>query len=876
LARILIVADQSRPLFESRGQSFTFSIAKIGIAKHHLLAYLVNQTIEKLTAISYIENAFYEPQLGIPEKKLSLLEAVLAIWGTTIGMASGLKDLRDYLNERVTLEDILTRLVADHFRYHIARLQHFCPDGDPQFVSNLFKESLASASLHVETRDQLASALLPLFKEAVNTPGATCDPEELVPIYETILNAAIRDMWKRISEYDQVANDVLLGQNEVQIEQISVLKSDLHQRLDGVSSDISQVGTRVESLSDQLRSFTSFALGTWQQSFDRLTHTAPPSQHSFQDEIYMNPFLLRRAEDFNHNYTLLARLFQFSAEWDSIQRKTDNVFIEAGRGTGKSMLLRRLTAQATVAAKRMDDPRATFDDAGQDYFGVYVKLTRGYYDQFLTLDTLPRQAGELMAQHELNLEIFDAFVETISWLVKERAFHLPPQSIDLLIKDLNSLFAKAARVDSLDDLKIVVRFEQDEIISYCRDRAFCSPGSYTGSARDTVSFMRQLSKIFRERIFPNRDVRLFLLIDEFETLLELQQVAINAVIKMRLNDLTTKVAVRTSGRKTSETFTTNDPIQDPRDYVNVALDYDVADTAYAELLKGIAAKRLKDAKYTDTNIESYLRPLREEVKPQALEEMLNKIWTSGRRTNQEMSSHFKQHFTMAAIYRILSETNKPKAFCGFDDYQLLSSGIVSNFIELCTYAFHFALADKISLVNNPSIPESLQTAAAYNVSKRLFGTIDGNVTNVGIILTELLSNLGSILRNRLLKHNSEPEANRLEVIDYNELSNGKYPLLEQVIDQAIVWSVFHEYIPGQGIRPKNSARPPGAQLIINRIYCPALGISPRARWRVRIHLRDLRNLLDPLHRTEAYSRLMRTLGSETPDDPQQGLFVAED
>lgn len=135
-------------------------------------------------------------------------------------MASGVKDLRDYLNERVALEDILTSLVADQFRFHIARLQHFCPDGDPQFLSSIFKESLVETYLSVETRDQLAPALLPLLQDAVNTPGATCDPSDLVPIYETILNAAVRDMWKRISEYDQVANEVLLEQNETQIEQL--------------------------------------------------------------------------------------------------------------------------------------------------------------------------------------------------------------------------------------------------------------------------------------------------------------------------------------------------------------------------------------------------------------------------------------------------------------------------------------------------------------------------------------------------------------------------------------------------------------------------------------------------------------------------------
>ncbi|HEV2704538.1 MAG TPA: hypothetical protein VGV59_01360, partial [Pyrinomonadaceae bacterium] len=376
---------------------------------------------------------------------MALLEVILTIWGTAIGTASALKDLRDYLDGRVSLEDVLTELVDGYFQFHIARLKHLCPDGDPQFVSEVFKEELSSVELNIHTRDELAPALLPLLDGAVNTPGATCPPSEFTPIYRTILDAAIRDMWKRISEYDQVANEILLVQNEEQLDRVSTLNTNVQEGFERITGDISGVDTKIDGLSEQLRSLTSFALGTWQQSFDRLTHTAPPAKHRIEDQVYINPFLLRRAEDFNHNYGLLARLFHSSPEWDSIQRKADNVFIEAGRGTGKSMLLRRLTAQATVAAKRIEDPKATLEDAGQGYFGVYVKLTRGYYEQFLSVDLVPEQAGSLIAQHEVNVEIYDAFVDTINWLVKERALIIPSRDLDALVEDLNALFPKAPR-----------------------------------------------------------------------------------------------------------------------------------------------------------------------------------------------------------------------------------------------------------------------------------------------------------------------------------------------------------------------------------------------------------------------------------------------
>jgi hypothetical protein len=33
--------------------------------------------------------------------------------------------------------------------------------------------------------------------------------------------------------------------------------------------------------------------------------------------------------------------------------------------------------------------------AAEDYFGIYVKLTRGYYEQFTALDKIPQAVGEL-------------------------------------------------------------------------------------------------------------------------------------------------------------------------------------------------------------------------------------------------------------------------------------------------------------------------------------------------------------------------------------------------------------------------------------------------------------------------------------------------
>lgn len=70
----------------------------------------------------------------------------------------------------------------------------------------------------------------------------------------------------------------------------------------------------------------------------------------------------------------------------------------------------------------MIQPNATFENLKEDYFGIYVKLTRGYYEQFTAVDKIPQAVGELLAQHELNIEVADAFVEALRWLLRERCF----------------------------------------------------------------------------------------------------------------------------------------------------------------------------------------------------------------------------------------------------------------------------------------------------------------------------------------------------------------------------------------------------------------------------------------------------------------------
>ena len=416
------------------------------------------------------------------------------------------------------------------------------------------------------------------------------------------------------------------------------------------------------------------------------------------------------------------------------------------------MLLRRLTAQTSIAAAKLKSNISNYEDLGLDYYGIYVKLTRGYYDQFEADNSMNKEISSLLAEHEFNLEIFDAFVDSLQWMIKEQVLpKINPHQLKI-ITELNRLFPNAPVVNTFDDLRnVVFRFEQDQILKYCRDIVFNNDVKYEGSAIESSNFIRSLSQIFRNNIFPDHEIRLFLLLDEFESLTTLQQSSVNTVIKMRLPDISIKIAVRKGGRKTMDTFTPGDPIQIPRDYTEIFLDYDVKSKHYQNLLLGISEKRLEAAGYSDKNLMNYLNSNEriEEVSEGELEKELNFLWDSGKRQNAELNEEFRTKYKTTAIYRIL--IGKKKMYASFAQFVILSSGIVSNFIELCKYSFFLALKNNQDLEEINKIPYDVQTEAVYMVSQRLLYMIEANVPKVGSILYRLVKRFRFNITHKITK-----------------------------------------------------------------------------------------------------------------------------
>ncbi len=779
---------------------------------------------------------------------IAIIGSIISASSEAIGTAGELRTIYNSIAPGKNYDQHFTHCAKNAFNSTKPHIFPLCKDGPPDFLEAEFLREIEGLDFSASTIADLKAKTLPILERCVTTPGAICNPERFKPTYELIIDLALDAFWKEIAADAHLSLQMMLRKDEAaRAQQTRILEEvgDVHQKL---------------------KNLEAFFQAQWTPEYKFTKQPNLPKEYQIQNRKLQNPFHQSKAEDFNHNFAKLARIFHTSPDWDAITRRTDNVIIAGGRGTGKSMLLRRMTAQATIEAARQINPDVSFEQLDIEYFGIYVKLARGYYDQFDNIPNQQKPASNLLAQHELNVEIFDSFCATLAWLEAKSALPKIAPNAHALVRELNLLFPGSPKVDSFSELStIVVRHEQDALNTLISDSSLNKDTENTIKPKQTVYFCRRLSEIFRARLFPERELRMFILLDEYEALLKVQQVAINTLIKMRLPDLSVKIGVRLGGVRTSDTFNNGDPVQYPRDYIPINLDYDIESQGYRDLLRGISEKRLKEAGYSDTNIEHYLLEEGVNIDKAVIENELDELWRNGRRKAEARTTDFDEKYQLTAIYRAFIKRRSTVPISGFSQFAMLSSGVVSTFIELCKYAFFHALEYKVDLVVNSRIPGALQARAIYEVSHRHVKMIEGNVPNVGITLRTLVTDLGAILRSRLLSHTSETECNRISIIGYDLLNPKEDSGLIRIINDGVTWSVFHVIGESEAHKPKSSVRPPSMEITLSRTFAPALEITPRTRWRVEISAHDLSELCDPLKRKNAFARLMHSVGCVTPE-----------
>ena len=602
----------------------------------------------------------------------------------------------------------------------------------------------------------------------------------------------------------------------------------------------------------------------------------------FQSPTSDNPFRRVRAEHFE-NLSTLARSYSEpeAARYERIV-ETKPVFIEGGRGSGKTMTLKSMLPQALVSRFS----RARLDETNAPYFGVYIRLVPGSFatqsqaveeivgtdrcvSLFLTeiiLKLTYALVGELKACNQVGI------VQTT--VNQER------QLVSAIANTVRPSVPSGSNPSDLDGLMELLLREIRHVSDYVSRRVFGENRDYEGVFLG-VEDLKRICSVTITNYLARPGATVYFLLDEFENLLDFQKLVANSILKAsESGHYSVKIATKKAALTTSQTLEGQE-VEEPHDYSSVDVDYNISDPQerrnYKELLTAICSRILSHEAFSETAIDKLLEaPLeRDGLSTEDLEKEMAMVFG-----DRPLTAEDQHRLGYAAVFRLhYKQGGRGKQFAGFDDLVTLSSGIIRLFLELAGLSYHFAMQEGDDVKSGKPIGRSHQTDAAYALSNYYLTTIRNNVATVGPTIQQLVIDLGDVFRSKLLRHNSEPEGSRLAVHDAHRLDESAFKDAKMVLTQAISHSIFQTPALRGGMRPKHLSDIQPQEYILNRVYSPSLGISPRPRWRTRISTKDLLELMDPALRQSTKSRLTRqvisprtsesrSMQSELPLEPE--------
>ena len=350
-----------------------------------------------------------------------------------------------------------------------------------------------------------------------------------------------------------------------------------------------------------------------------------------------NPFVVTKAEEFNHSYELLASLMQFKAGVADVLLSNTNVFLEGSRGSGKSMYLRILSlpVKATYDGLAMRELVDRLPDH-KPFVGVYAKLNPTIFSANEHESTAGYQRS---FQQLFNLYCVECMVGTILEAKNFPHLRFSSEDEDLFVSDIWTLaLTEAERQTSLTGLFRALRKARMD----ARHSMDVLPLS--SDLRSQPDLLWQCSEVI-SALAPFKEQRVHFLIDEFDSLSAFQQKTINSYLRKRDFPTTFKIACK----KHKLTFhdVSDNPLNPSGDFARVELD-DVdfgTSKVFSDYVKEIANKRLRKAGYRAT-VGSLLGTSR-----------------------QETRGHVEIRYG------------------GLGTVTMLSSGIVRTFLELCRDIF---------------------------------------------------------------------------------------------------------------------------------------------------------------------------------------------
>lgn len=494
-----------------------------------------------------------------------------------------------------------------------------------------------------------------------------------------------------------------------------------------------------------------------------------------------NPFVVTKAEEFNHSYELLASLMQFKAGVAQVLLSNTNVIIEGSRGSGKSMYLRMLSLPVKSTYDGLSERNlVTKLPVHSPFLGVYAKLNPTLFGPHEN----ERNRGFNEAFQQLfNIYCVECLITSILEVSEYESFKLTEGDESYLIQNISDVILPNAIVPgSVDELLKEVRRTRRLA------RVALNEDCISFDFRSQPDVLWQVSEVLSNTsIF--REQRVHFLIDEYDSLSQHQQRIINVYLRKRDYPVTFKVACKKHCLTLEDLY--NRPLNPSGDFHRIELDDNEfgISSSYSDYIIAIADKRLKRAGYS------------------------------------------------VSVQEFLSDTPRaPRAgveikYGGFKMIAMLSSGIVRTFLELCRDIFSLHLESR-QTIWRARIEDQDKVVKQHATNKWSSMTRDHSTDTQ---LQHLIDQIATVFRLKA-DNSKETQIIRLEIVDYNRIPSYLHNLLTQALEYEALVQPNRERLQKNKMKASRG-------FLLHRLLCVHYRLRPTSRWDFEISTTQIEKLL---------------------------------
>ena len=489
-----------------------------------------------------------------------------------------------------------------------------------------------------------------------------------------------------------------------------------------------------------------------------------------------------------------------------------------GRGTGKTTVLRGLSYKGQYALS--DDNIERFDS--NNFIGIYFRCDTNHVHAF-NGKGIDGKAWMKIFAHYFNLIITSELLGFLDWHIKHR-----PDDEELSEHACRLIASSLHLEEHVTNYRTLMVVLETAMYKFQADINNIANGDVPklSLAGDPIRILTEQAlklKQFKDKIF-------YLLIDEYENLLDSQQQIVNTLLKHVPQSYTIKIGVREMGWRVKHTMNIQECVIDPADYVlfNIVNEFtnETPDKfeSFARNVCQLRIKELLEDDGVDFDIEQALAslPYEEEalrlgVKQTSLYKSFIE-YESKNNLNFELSPLYKfflaywavkhnltlkdelvdyldntdtwntryDNYKYSLLFKIRTGRGSggiQKYYAGWNTFVKLANGNIRYLMEL-VYRSYYLYLQEGGEIKKP-VSADIQTKAARSVGWKNLNELEGAWSN-GAQLTRLVQTIGTIF-SRLAKEgeNNAPETVQFEI--EGERSNRTEELLQAgIMNLAIV------------------------------------------------------------------------------------------